>query len=264
MLECLFLALCISEPPPPPNRFVCLPQRVQPLSSLRPCLAFAASSFVSISLFPLPHLQFPPLLSINLFCFPSHWSRVPFPQSRSLSLLVPFLLGTFLHLFQFVSSETALYTFLILTFHPFVLSVLNIKSTHLCNSCLCLPLSTVADKGQTPYSCLKCLTWCKELHVWNLCKFRSTNTSKHNLIICKYRTDGKHNECKARNHMQKLKIKKLHKLVTNKEHQTGYIQIINIRLLYFVWPVSATLSTSWFLLTLLGFVQSLQTLKHIT
>ena len=81
-------------------RFVCLPQKIQPPPSTWPLLAYAAFSFVSISLFfplPLLLLLLPPLLNINLFCFPSHWSPVPFPTILSSPLItaVPLAHHTF-------------------------------------------------------------------------------------------------------------------------------------------------------------------------
>lgn len=160
--------------PLPSYRSVCLPQRVRPLLSLQSS-RFAASSFVSISLFPLPHLQFPPFLSINLFCFPSHWSRVPFPQCRSL-FFSPFLLGAFCTFC--ISSQVKLllapfqYLTCIYFFHSVCLlnPPICLPLVCICRAMLllCQPVSTVADKGQTQYSCLTCLTWSKQLHVWKL------------------------------------------------------------------------------------------------
>lgn len=159
-----FLPYAFRSPLPPPNRFVCLPQRVQSLLSLWPSLAFAASSFVSISLFPLPHFQFPPLLSINLFCFPSHWSPDPIP-----TILFPFPLGAIAFGCLFAPFSVGLKrNYSLYLFNTYLAPMCPVCPARILNLPICAmlllrqPVSTVTDKGQTQYICQKCLTWSKQ------------------------------------------------------------------------------------------------------
>lgn len=104
---------------PPSLGFVCLPQKANPHQGCGLLLLLLLSpSFVSISLFPLPLLLLllPPLLNINLFCFPSHWSPALFPQSRPPSSWPPFPYPTFR---TFCRLQKALCTFAHLSLHPF-------------------------------------------------------------------------------------------------------------------------------------------------
>lgn len=107
MLECLFLALCISEnPPPPPNRFVCLPQSPTPVES--PAFSyfrcFLLCFYISLSAPTPPVSSFSQhkLVLLSLPLIPSSIPTMPFSF-----LLGAIPLGRLLHFLQFVSSETA-------------------------------------------------------------------------------------------------------------------------------------------------------------
>lgn len=86
MLECLFLSLCISEPPSPRQVCVFIPVVSPAFSDFHCFLLFFC---ISISTHILP-VSSPSRHKLVLL----RWSRVPFTQFPSLSLWALFLMGT--------------------------------------------------------------------------------------------------------------------------------------------------------------------------